>query len=35
MAKAYLPDELATRTFLLTAAGIGTFIAIVFLFVLS
>lgn len=34
MAKAYSPDELATRTFLITVAGIGVFIAAVFLFVL-
>jgi hypothetical protein len=34
MAKAYSPDELATRTFLITVAGIGAFIAAVFLFVL-
>jgi hypothetical protein len=34
MAKAYSPDELATRTFVITVAGIGAFIAAVFLFVL-
>jgi len=34
MAKAYSPDELATRTFLITVTGIGAFIAAVFLFVL-
>jgi hypothetical protein len=34
MAKAYSSDELATRTFLITLAGIGVFIAAVFLFVL-
>jgi hypothetical protein len=34
MAKAYSPDELATRTFLLAIAGIGAFVAVVFLFIL-
>ena len=34
MAKAYSPDELATRTFLITVAGIGAFVAAVFLFIL-
>ena len=34
MAKAYPPDELAFRTFLITVAGVGAFIAAVFLFVL-
>jgi hypothetical protein len=34
MAKAYSPDELATRTFLLAIAGIGAFVAAVFLFIL-
>ena len=34
MAKAFPPDELATRTFVITAAGIGLFIACVFIFVL-
>jgi hypothetical protein len=34
MAKAYLAEELATRTFLVTMAGIGAFIAVVFLFIL-
>ena len=34
MAKAYSSDELAMRTFLITMAGVGTFIAVVFFFVL-
>ena len=34
MAKAYSPDELATRTFLITMAGVGSFIAVVFIFIL-
>ena len=34
MAKAYSADELAMRTFLITMAGVGTFIAVVFIFVL-
>jgi hypothetical protein len=34
MAKAYDPDELATRTFLIAIAGIGAFVAAVFLFIL-
>ena len=34
MAKAYSSDELARRAFLITMAAVGTFIAIVFLFVL-
>jgi hypothetical protein len=34
MAKAYPADELATRTFLVSMAGIGAFIAVVFLFIL-
>ena len=34
MAKEYEPDDLAWRTFLITAAGIGAFVAVVFLFVL-
>ena len=34
MAKSYEPDELATRTFLITAAGIGAFVAVVFIFIL-
>lgn len=34
MAKAYPPGELATRTFLITMAGVGLFIAAVFIFIL-
>ena len=34
MAKAYSGDELATRTFYISIAGVLTFIATVFLFVL-
>jgi len=34
MAKAYPPDELASRTFWVTMAGVCAFIAIVFIFIL-
>jgi hypothetical protein len=34
MAKAYPADELALRTFVITLAGVATFIAVVFLFIL-
>ena len=34
MAKTYSSDELAMRTFLISMAGVGTFIAIVFIFIL-
>lgn len=34
MGKAYEPDELAWRVFAVTMAGIGTFVAAVFLFIL-
>ena len=34
MAKAYEPDELATRAFVISIAGITAFIAVVFLFIL-
>jgi len=34
MAKTYSPDELATRSFIITMAGVGTFILVVFIFVL-
>jgi hypothetical protein len=34
MAKAYSSDELAYRTFLITMAGVGTFIAVVFIFII-
>jgi hypothetical protein len=34
MAKAYSSDEFATRTFVITMAGVGAFIAAVFIFIL-
>ncbi len=34
MAKQYAPEDLAFRTFLITSALIGAFVAFVFLFVL-
>jgi hypothetical protein len=34
MAKQYAPEDLALRTFLITLALVGGFIAIVFLFIL-
>ena len=34
MAKAFEPDDLASRTFMITVAGIAAFCAIVFLFIL-
>jgi hypothetical protein len=34
MAKAYSPEDLATRAFVVSMAGIGAFIAAVFLFIL-
>jgi len=34
MAKAFPPDELATRTFVITTVGIGLFIACVIIFIL-
>jgi hypothetical protein len=34
MAKSYEPDELATRTFLMTTVGIGAFIAVILIFIL-
>ena len=34
MAKEYTSDQLAWRTFALTIAGVGAFIAVVFIFVL-
>jgi hypothetical protein len=34
MAKAYSPEDLATRTFVVSILGIGAFIAAVFLFIL-
>lgn len=34
MGKTYSSDELAARMFFITIAGVGTFIAVVFLFIL-
>ena len=34
MGKAYDSEELATRTFLISMAGVGAFIAVVFIFIL-
>jgi len=34
MAKAYAPEDLAKRIFYITMAGVGTFIAVVFIFIL-
>ena len=34
MAKAYGPDELATRMFIISVLGIGAFIVAVFIFIL-
>ena len=34
MAQEIPPDELAWKTFLITMAGVGSFIAVVFLFIL-
>ena len=34
MGKAYSPDDLATRTFRVSMAGVVTFIAVVFIFIL-
>ena len=34
MAKEYSPEDLAWRTFVITIAGVGAFIAVVFLFIL-
>ena len=34
MAKEYQPDDLASRTFMITMLGVGAFIAVVFLFIL-
>ena len=34
MGKAYSSEELARRTFLISMAGVGSFIAVVFLFIL-
>ena len=34
MGKAYSSEDLARRTFLITMAGVGSFIAVVFIFIL-
>ncbi len=34
MAKAHPPEELAWRIFVVSMAGIGTFVAVVFIFIL-
>lgn len=34
MAKAYSPEDLAKRTFVITIVGVGAFISVVFLFIL-
>jgi hypothetical protein len=34
MAKTHSPEDLARNTFLITMAGVGAFIAVVFLFIL-
>ena len=34
MGKEYEPNDLAWRTFVITMAGVGAFIAVVFLFIL-
>jgi hypothetical protein len=34
MAKAYTPEHLARRTFVITIASVGAFIAVVFIFIL-
>ena len=34
MGKAYTPEDLARRTYLITTIGVGIFIAVVFLFIL-
>ena len=34
MATEYRPEDLAWRTFVITIAGVGAFIAVVFLFIL-
>ena len=34
MGKAYEPDQLATRTFVISITGIAAFIAVVFIFIL-
>jgi hypothetical protein len=34
VAKEYQPDDLASRIFVITMAGVGAFIAVVFIFIL-
>jgi len=34
MAKTYSPDELAMRSFIITMVAVGTFILVVFIFIL-
>jgi len=34
MGKAYTPEDLAKRTYIITTIGVGIFIAVVFLFIL-
>lgn len=34
MSKTYSPEELASRIFYLSAAGIGAFVAVVFIFII-
>ena len=34
MGKAFEPDQLATRTFMISIVGIAAFIAVVFIFIL-
>lgn len=34
MGKSYSPEELATRTFVVTMVGVMTFVVVVFLFIL-
>jgi hypothetical protein len=34
MAKAHAPEDLARRIFFISMAGVGTFIAVVFIFIL-
>jgi hypothetical protein len=34
MSKEYSPEDLAERTFLITMAGVGAFIVVVFVFIL-
>ena len=35
MAKSYSSEDLAYRTFLISMAGVGAFIAVVFIFILN